>query len=148
MAVGARHDLLTFDVQTNSPATNKLAAGRETSQPLPSHQRVAAVSLDEYCEKLGVMQVDILKVDVEGMEPWVIEGSARLLREKRIKAMLIEICPANLAAVGASVTSLYQVIVGAGYQTYRLSANGTPEKILTVGDLDQIVLENIAVLPN
>ena len=41
-----------------------------------------------------------------------------LFREKRVRGVLMEVCPANLKAAGSSPAALYSCIVGAGYQAY------------------------------
>ena len=104
LAVGKDCGLVTFKFDPRSPGTNRLVSqgsGSGTCADV-SFQQVPCVSLDSYCEQLGINQIDFLKIDVEGMEPLVLEGAARLLASKLVHSILIEISPANLTEAGFS----------------------------------------------
>jgi len=148
LAVGRENGLVTFQIQANSPATNRLFSP-ELAHPAspPALQTVASVRLDDYCREAGVEHIDFLKIDVEGMEPYVLGGAQRLLGEKRVKAVLIEVCPTNLRAAGLSPEILYDSIIGSGYSPFALLEDGTAGCRLSVGDLKAFVLENILLLP-
>ena len=46
------------------------------------------VTLDE--ELKDVSFIDVLKIDTEGADTWVLEGAAFLLRQKRIRHVFFE----------------------------------------------------------
>jgi len=48
---------------------------------------VDVVTLDNYLEKLGIQQVDFLKIDAEGFEPEVLGGASNILRNTRKTAI-------------------------------------------------------------
>lgn len=54
---------------------------------------VKTISLDNYCNDNNIETIDFLKLDVEGFEPYVINGSQKLLEEKRIRAICLEVSP-------------------------------------------------------
>ncbi len=149
LAIGTQPELITFRVHDDSPAENQLAIAQGESAPNPavSLQHVAATSLDAYCETFGVERIDLLKVDVEGMEPQVLQGGGRMLSQKRILAVLLEVCPKNLTDVGSSPSALYKRITNSGYHPFRLDPSGTPGKPITLGDMERVSLENIVLLP-
>lgn len=60
--------------------------------------------------------IDLLKLDVEGYEPAVLEGAAQLLRSKRIRAILCEFNRDWLSTAGCSSEKLYRQIIAAGYR--------------------------------
>ncbi len=149
LAVGKELGLVTFQVQEHSPATNRMA--KPTEKPpggAVNTQTVAAVSLDTYCAAQGVETVDFLKVDVEGMEPYVLQGASQLFSRRRIAAVLIEICPVNLCAVGLSTAALYQEFEAARYSPYALKDDGRPGAKLALRDLEAMSLANVALLPD
>jgi FkbM family methyltransferase len=150
LAVGAQPELITFEVEDRSPATNHLSTTHCQNAPGSGVrlQHVAATSLDAYCESYGVEQIDFLKVDVEGMEPQVLRGGARMLLERRIGAILLEFCPDNLADVGSSPSDLFGEITKSGYCPRRLDPAGTPGKPVRLDELEGVRLENIVVLPS
>lgn len=51
---------------------------------------VPATRLDAEISSLDIDRIDLLKIDVEGAEPEVIAGAARLLSEDRIRNMILE----------------------------------------------------------
>lgn len=53
-------------------------------------EEVPAVSLDAYCEREGVEQIDLLKIDVEGAEYQVLLGARRLLASRAIRCVTFE----------------------------------------------------------
>ena len=149
LAVGWRRDLVTFRIQEASPATNRMAvpADQRVSEAT-STQVIAAIDLDGYCQSQGVEFIDFLKVDVEGMEPYVLQGARALLKERRIAAILIEICPANLRAVGLSPDHLYREFETARYSPHVLNEDGRPGAKLAPADIEAMTLANVVLLPD
>ena len=149
MAVGRDFDLVTFRVDATSPGTNGIAAVEEKHEQRGSLlQKVATISLDEYCRLAGIHQIDFLKIDVEGMEVLTLEGGLGLFREKRVRGVLMEVCPRNLNSAGTSPAALYAGIVGVGYEAFRLTTGGSLGQRLSAADLQAIDSENIALLPD
>jgi FkbM family methyltransferase len=75
-------------------------------------------------------RVDLLKIDVEGAEIDVLRGAERTLRDKRPRAILIEVHPPAFALIGQSVGDLTDLIDAAGYDREVLWAGGGPERWL------------------
>lgn len=71
--------------------------------------------LDEYMEEWGVETVDLMKLDVEGHEPYVLEGASRVLGSGRIRAVLCEFNDHWLRQQGSSPEALYAIFVAAGF---------------------------------
>ena len=51
-----------------------------------------ATTIDDYCSGHNIDYVRAMKIDVEGHDPAVLRGAARMLRERRIGVVLIEYC--------------------------------------------------------
>jgi FkbM family methyltransferase len=101
-----------------------LAYERETStasmmRDLPHRERVAQRTLDDLLAELGIAQIDVLKIDVEGAELDVLAGSTRTLAASPQVRLVIEVhgpldaagvCPVEcwLAARGFAVRRLYE----------------------------------------
>ncbi|HEV3165925.1 MAG TPA: FkbM family methyltransferase [Isosphaeraceae bacterium] len=60
--------------------------------------------------------VDLMKVDVEGFEPHVIEGALKSITEGRIRAILCEFNDKALKAVGSSSHEFHDRLVGIGFR--------------------------------
>jgi FkbM family methyltransferase len=95
------------------------AAGNDTptlvAQAGRSRTDVSIRTLDECLAGLGVEQVDLLKVDVEGWEPQVLAGARRLLERHRIGAVLCEFNSYWLEAAGSNASTLWQMLMDAGF---------------------------------
>ncbi len=53
-------------------------------------EEVLATTIDSYCEKRGIEQIDLLKIDVEGAEYQVLLGARRMLQDRRVKCCVFE----------------------------------------------------------
>lgn len=53
-------------------------------------EEVAAITVDAYCDKHDIAQVDLLKIDVEGAEFQVLTGAERMLQSRRIRCCIFE----------------------------------------------------------
>ncbi len=149
LAVGKEQGLVTFHIEENASATNRLAVpGPLTADKSASTQLVAAVGLDGYCSGQGIQRIDFVKLDVEGMEPYVLQGGRELLKQRKIAAILIEICPINLRSVGLSPADLYREFEAVRYSPYALNDDGRPGVKLSLGDISSTSLANVVLLPD
>jgi hypothetical protein len=76
---------------------------------------VSVQTLDLEMARLGIGQVDLLKIDVEGYEVRVLAGARRLLSERRIKAVLCEFNEEWLTKAGTSCAQLEDLLIAAGF---------------------------------
>ncbi|MDX1973867.1 MAG: FkbM family methyltransferase, partial [Candidatus Sumerlaeia bacterium] len=53
-------------------------------------ESVPITTLDAWFAKTGVSRIDLLKIDVEGHEPAVLEGASKSIAEGRIKSIVLE----------------------------------------------------------
>lgn len=83
---------------------------------LKAQEKVTVVALDDM---LPTEHVRLLKVDVEGSEPEVLEGAARLVGDHRCDALVVEINPAALVRAGASVDELVGRLAALGFHPHR-----------------------------
>jgi len=51
---------------------------------------VDVITLDNFCEKYKIENIDLLKIDTQGYEEFVLEGSKNLLNENKIKIIKLE----------------------------------------------------------
>ena len=112
---------LTFPVETlNSGGAYLL---RDGSAPLAGNQKkeVPLVALDA----LDLQRpVRVIKMDVEGAEPQVLRGAARILRDDR-PVILSELHPTQLErASGVTADQFLAQIAALGYRAHRLEHGG------------------------
>jgi FkbM family methyltransferase len=71
--------------------------------------------LDDCLDDWDVDRVDLMKMDVEGYEPAVLEGAAAALAAGRVRALLCEFNAHWLARAGNSTDALRSRILGFGF---------------------------------
>ena len=54
-------------------------------------ENVETIDLDSWCDRNGIEEIDLIKIDVEGHELKVLEGAKGLLANRAIKNLLMEI---------------------------------------------------------
>jgi len=95
-------------------------------------ERVSAWTLDDFAAEAGLTRLDFLKLDVEGAERRVLEGSRRVLRQMR-PVILFEASDTALTSQGSSVPDLLEFLRS---QDYRICAfsDRTGAPVPTNGD--------------
>jgi FkbM family methyltransferase len=89
----------------------------------PSYQ-VAANSLDAILQSLHLVEVDLLKMDIEGAEGFALQGLRISLSEQRIRRILLELHPAQLAEHGQDPANLIDQLRRFGYDLWRIDHSG------------------------
>lgn len=82
-------------------------------------EEVPAATLDLYCERGGVAEIDLLKVDVEGAELQVLVGARRMLREQRVRCLTFEFGQTTFD-MGNSPGQIEAYLKEAGYELWNL----------------------------
>jgi FkbM family methyltransferase len=92
-----------------SKTNASLAGNAQTSY------RVASRTLDSVLSDLGVNEVDVLKIDVEGAEMGVLQGARKTLSGCR-PILMIELDDQLLATMGASSDEVRRFLASFGYR--------------------------------
>lgn len=139
-------DRLTATLTANRIAnvrTFKLALGAEEGEaeigPFAVHnrtsnmiagrgERVSVATLDGFVGEQGVGRVDFLKMDVDGYEPFIIEGGSEALSSGVVRAILCEFCPPWLAHSGLTSRDVFDTLVNMGF---RAASKFDPEATIT-----------------
>ena len=78
-------------------------------------------TLDNYAAENGIEQIDVLKIDTEGADTWVLYGAKRLLEEKRINHIHFEFNLPRMKLLGISPDEAPNFLKGVGYQIQKVS---------------------------
>jgi hypothetical protein len=110
-----------------------------------SRTEVVCSTLDDEWKSLGSPPVSVVKIDVEGAEPLVLQGATECLRTHR-PAILLEWNEANLRAHGIASDALLR---WAHDHNYFLCAAETGAPLMTVEALrwQMAFSENFVLLP-
>lgn len=104
-------------------------------------EEVAATTVDLYCERNGVAEIDLLKIDVEGAELQVLRGARRMLGARRVRCVTFEFGQTTFD-MGNSPAQLEAYFKDAGYELRNLVA-GDP--VFPGGDDVQTALNSMHV---
>ena len=92
---------------------------------------VPVKTLDQCARDFNIDRIDLLKVDVEGHEPQLFKGAARLLAERRIRAVLCEFNQVWLEKAGSSAEALHSELERAGFKDEDGAAHFNPSTMVT-----------------
>ncbi len=82
-------------------------------------ETVKKQTVDSFCNEHNIKQIDLVKIDVEGSEFYVLQGMKQMIASSR-PVVLIEILEQTLSAQGIDVKSLYQFFADHHYQPYNI----------------------------
>ena len=98
--------------EMNSGASSLVRSYRWSRRKQP----VEIIDANELAARIGVQDIDFVKVDVEGYEPEVVRGLLPLLRAGRVKKLLLDYHPTILAPRGIKPEDIHAQIVASGMQ--------------------------------
>jgi hypothetical protein len=81
--------------------------------------------LDDLLATLGIGQVALVKVDVEGSELRLFRGAKQTLQKKSVLAFLVEFTEENMRKSGYSALELATHLIEYGYRPYKMAAGAT-----------------------
>ena len=85
---------------------------------------ISVDTLDAYAARLGLETIDVLKVDVEGYEPFVFQGAAGLLGDGRVGAIVCELNDPLLGRTGFTRAKVVALLEDHGYRPELIPPTG------------------------
>ena len=89
----------------------------------PVEIEVQTCTLDTFCQQHSVTRIDYLKIDTEGAELDVLQGSQKILSEKRVKKMQFEY-GGNFEDAGITLHEVCRLLTKHGYSIFRILPEG------------------------
>jgi FkbM family methyltransferase len=83
-----------------------------------SSRQVNTIAIDDWLAETDVSEIALTKIDVEGAEALVVRGMAKSLAEGRHRAVLIELHPDAVHAIGRELSGLFERIAGRPYALF------------------------------
>ena len=114
-ALGAEIGTTELQLGAESSNSSVVASGIPGVQVVGT-ESVLVNTLDDYCFKTGILP-SIMKVDVEGFEPYVLQGGMSVIKSVK-PYLIIEINPRTLLAGGNSSLCLIEMIKRMGYKLF------------------------------
>ncbi|MGI8882994.1 MAG: FkbM family methyltransferase [Pyrinomonadaceae bacterium] len=107
----------------NTQAVRKIEEYGAAVEPVEIEETTAE-TVDDYCEKNGIGQIDLLKIDVEGAELQVLRGARKMLQSGRIKCLTFEFGQATFD-MGNTSEEIRDCLKESGYK-FRNMVKGDP----------------------
>jgi FkbM family methyltransferase len=114
IAVGSTSESKTLSkIEKHNPGANRIL-------PTDTHanydsERVTVRTLDEVANELSIQKIDLIKIDVEGFELFVLKGALHVI-SKHHPILFVELSEVNLKAHGISTADLVGFIEKLGYE--------------------------------
>jgi FkbM family methyltransferase len=85
---------------------------------------VDAMLLDDLLERERIQKVDLIKVDVEGAELFVLQGMPKLLSGKNKPILILEMNSGMMKLAGYGPKEIMDILVPQGYECYEFVKHG------------------------
>ena len=123
-ALGKSLGKAMFNINVSKP-TNSLLPISELLQSdiksmcqLERQVEVEVTTIDEYCRKQGLNQVDVLKLDLQGYDYLALQGAEETL--KRVKVVLVEVLFTEIYQGCGLFTEVFGLMSVSGFDLYTL----------------------------
>ena len=115
--IGDKNKEVNFINDQNNSGGSKVYRNEEGSQLNTKSVKLQQISLDYFVQKNQIDYVDIIKIDVEGYEPFVLDGCINTI--KKFKPILyIEITPLWFKDIGRSFLDILNLLKSLGYKLF------------------------------
>ena len=84
--------------------------------------KVKTLTLDKYCKKNKIKKINLLKIDVQGLEEMVLKGATSLIKRKLIKNILLEIIFCDHYQRTSNFYKIEKLLIKQGFYLKNLSS--------------------------
>jgi FkbM family methyltransferase len=120
--------LVPFDESEGNWGVSRLV-----EQPAATTLSIPTAPIDEILDDLGIDQVDLLKMDIEGTEDLALRGMAAGLARHRYRFVLLEVHPALLAERGRTFEETVEPVRAAGYVSWQIDHSASTTRKAAYG---------------
>ena len=82
------------------------------------------ITLDSYCEKNSIKKIDVLKIDAQVYEDKILEGAKKIIKEKIVNYIELEIIFNNVYEKKLSFLDIEKNLIPFGYELFAISNPG------------------------
>jgi hypothetical protein len=86
-------------------------------------ETISTITLPDLFALAQIEHADLVKMDIEGFEYEVIMGALELFKERRIKALALELHPNLITKRGLDPAEITRLLESCGYETLREFSN-------------------------
>ncbi len=120
-------------------AVKEGSSGLRTATMVPSDDPQRALvpieTLDRMAEQFGIRQIDMMKIDVDGLEPLVLKGAVGLIASGRISNILMECAEYWFNRMNTSTNEIVDHLKASGFTVDRIGSASLYAKFSPQGSL-------------
>jgi FkbM family methyltransferase len=124
-AAGARAGHAQLHTNSDNRGDNRLYANALADGAC----EVDVVAVDDLLAQLGVREVHLVKIDVQGYEGQVLAGMRHTLERATDLAMMFEFWPEGLQRAGSDASEIVASLAAMGYKLYEITPRGDLEPL-------------------
>ena len=124
-AAAAESGEATLFVSRENRGDNRLYANEFGTDSL----QVPAVAVDDLLAELGIAQVNLVKMDVQGFEGHVLRGMTRTITQSASLIVLMEFWPHGLRSAGFEPRQIFTDCERLGLQVFTLARDGRLQRL-------------------
>jgi len=108
--------------------SSRNSLGRTTAMS-GSSEPVHKTTLSNVLANAGIDRIDLIKMDVEGMEEMALKGSSTIIERSRPK-IIIELNPGRASAIGLNADGAWELLRSLRYSMYEIASGGELLKVI------------------
>ena len=117
-ALGSDPGKQPFFANSASVLSSFLPLGPDGWGEITERPEVSISTVDTYCSEHGIQLLDLLKVDTQGFELEILKGSKRMLNERRIRLIYLEIMFSKAYENLPRMDKIYGFLADHGFDLY------------------------------
>jgi FkbM family methyltransferase len=117
-ALGSVSGTQPFFANSVSTMSSFLPLGPDGCGEITDRPEVNVSTIDAYCSEHGIQTIDVLKSDTQGFELEVLKGSQRMLNERRIRLIYLEINFSKMYENLPRMDKIYGFLIDHGFDLY------------------------------
>jgi FkbM family methyltransferase len=90
---------------------------------------IQSLTLDSVCAELGIPEINVIKMDVEGAEELILRGAKKIFAQTRLPKVIFEINPEACARLDLRPDGAWAFLAALGYAFHVVSPGGEVRKI-------------------
>lgn len=100
-----------------TPNVNSGSSGlKRATQYWYDTENVPTTTLKKFLDRAGIDHVDVMKIDIEGLEYEAVMGSRSVFENRRVSTIALELHPSRLQERGLTMGEIVDFIEGCGYR--------------------------------
>ncbi|MCK9582001.1 MAG: FkbM family methyltransferase [Methanoregula sp.] len=127
MALGDKNEMVEFNIYGDYSTLNSVSNRVGIGLTVLKKQKVEMEKLDDFCLKNNIDRIDFLKIDVEGGELKVLEGSRGMFRNNKIGVVQFEY-GGTYIGTGSLLKDVFDFFADLPYTVYKI----LPDTLLKV----------------